>query len=960
MRGPVEGERIGRFLVVDVIGRGAMGVVVRAFDPRLQRLVAIKLVNPERSERAGLGRERLLSEARALARLSHPNVVAVFEVDVHEQRDYVAMELIDGIDLQRWLRERPRHWREITRVFAAAAEGLHAVHLAGLVHRDVKPANILMGRDGQVRVGDFGIARRIDTREDFDADATISGGADVEHWPLTEAGRVMGTPVYMAPEQHAGAPVGPAADQYALCVSLFEALWGRPPFGGPPARLAAAKRHPPRAPPHRGIPGWLFRVVVRGLEPDPQRRHGSARELAAALGRDPAARRRGIALVAAAITGTVLAVAMLRGDPPCAGGQARLAEAWSADVRASIGRAFASSTRPYAPAVWSQVSARIDDYAARWVALHTEACEATRVRGDPSGALLDRRMSCLARRRDHLVATLDLLARGGDEPVDAAFTLVGRLPALAPCAEAGSEAAVALPDDLAVRARVEAARAEVARARATYDAGRYDEALALADRTAAEARELAYEPLLVEALLVRGDALQTRGRHDEARVDLREATWTAIAIGHDTVAVEAAASLVWLESEYVRDFAAAAQWVEVARSELRRSGSPPAMAARVGNVIGVSMVNVGRWDEALAEYEHALGLIVDNPAEAYTAHGLRVNMANVYVGRGEGGRAREIYERELEGLEAMLGHDHPKVNALRNLLSDALSESGELDRAIVLGEATLASMHRVYGERGSELARAAMGLAISYVRAERRDEGLVLYRRARDLFSASGDRTGLALALANLGSLEIERGAYDAAEIALDRALALQHEIYGRESSDMVYPMIGKVDVLQAQGRLDEAEAMADQAERIATATLGPLAHERIVAKQVQQGVLARKGRLDEAIAVARDVLELAEQSDDVRSTTRPVARGELASLLVDAGAPAEALVLLDEAIADPGTRGSAHAVGFMITRGAALRGMGRDADARAELRRAVGEADRRGMTDASRRAKALLEDVEP
>ncbi len=923
--GPVAGDRIGRFLVVDALGQGAMGVVVRAFDPRLDRLLAIKLVNAERSERSGLARERLIAEARALARLSHPNVVAVYEVDVHEGRDYVAMELIDGVDLQRWLREQPRPWREITRAFAAAAEGLHAVHLAGLVHRDVKPANILIGRDGQVRVGDFGIARRFasgsaDEAEPSTLDAPTPDG-------LTEVGRVVGTPQYMAPEQHAGADVGPAADQYGLCVSLFEALWGRPPFLVPSSRLAVAKQTPPRAPPRRGVPAWLFRVVVRGLHPDPAQRHASCQALATALRNDPRGRRIAIGATAFAVAAVVTAGTLGRGEPPCEGGRAQLAELWNPQTRASLQRAFASSARPYAATVGAAMSTRLDDYGTRWAAMYTEACEATRVRGEQSEALLDRRMICLARRRDRLAATVELLIEGGDDTIDRAFTLVGRLPPLAPCADvAALEASIAPPDDPTTRDEVARARAEAARTRASYDAGRYAEAATMAQGVVTTARTLAYGPLVVEALLVRGDVLLAQGEIEAARSDLQEATWTAIGIGHDTVAVDAATSLVWLESESVRDNASADAWVELLRAELRRSGNAAPTAARASNAIGVSMSNAGRWDDAIAEFEHGLSLVADDPAEAYTVFTLRVNMANVYSARGESARAREIYEHEMTGFEAMLGRDHPTVNVLRRLLADSLSESGDLERARSLGDAALASLMRVHGEHGSEVAAAMGSLAVTAGRAGRADEALALHRRARDLLEEVGDRARLGTTLANIGSIEIDRGAYDAAEVALDRALAVLREVYGGDHHDLVFPLVNKAQILHAQGRLVEAEAMAAEAVRMAEATLDPLAYERIVAKSVRQVVLVAQGRRDEALALARQILDLAIRASDIRVSTRPLARLQLARLLTETGEAEQALELVDEALVELGETDAGELRGDLV----AAR-----AEARAALERA-------------------------
>ncbi len=278
---------IDRFEIRARLGGGAKGVVFAAWDPRLEREVAIKLL------RAGAGGpERLLAEARAQARLADPNVVVVHEVGELEDRVLLVMERIRGRTLRAWLDERERSWREIVATFAAAGRGLAAAHRAGLVHRDFKPANVLVSDDVEPRVlvGDFGLAL---------ADAT-------QHEPG------VGTPSYMAPEQHAGDAVGAAADQFAFCVALYGALWRRRPFaGGTAEELARDKAEGRIIAPPRGsnVPSWLRDAVLRGLSPDPAERWPTMDALVRVLGSDPARtrlRRLGIAvIVVVAIVATV-------------------------------------------------------------------------------------------------------------------------------------------------------------------------------------------------------------------------------------------------------------------------------------------------------------------------------------------------------------------------------------------------------------------------------------------------------------------------------------------------------------------------------------------------------------------------------------------------------------------------------------------------------------------------------
>ena len=280
-RAPV---RIGRFEVCRRIGAGGFGTVYAARDPALEREVAIKVLRP-----GGPTGDRLLAEARAMARLSHPNVVAVHEVGVADQRVFVVMELVAGTTLRGWTAGE-RDWRDVVHTFHQAGSGLAAAHAAGITHRDFKPENVIVGEDGRVRVGDFGLA----------------GGAG--DGPRVDGG----TPLYMAPEQHAGKSVTPAADQFAFCAALYEALYRQRPFAGSKVEeLAAAKglgdlvEPPARA----AAPGWLWPVVRRGMAPDPTRRWPSMQRLLAELERSP--RHRAVRLLVIALVTAVLGVALL-------------------------------------------------------------------------------------------------------------------------------------------------------------------------------------------------------------------------------------------------------------------------------------------------------------------------------------------------------------------------------------------------------------------------------------------------------------------------------------------------------------------------------------------------------------------------------------------------------------------------------------------------------------------------
>ncbi|MEM9454433.1 MAG: protein kinase [Myxococcota bacterium] len=298
-----EPTRIGRFVVIKRIGEGGMGMVYAAYDDTLDRKVAVKLLHG-RGSASSDGRARLIREAQALARLSHPSVIHVYEVDTWQEQVYLAMEFVDGGTLAVWQRQEGRVWREVLEAYVAAGRGLAAAHAAGIVHRDFKAANVLVRRDGAVRVVDFGLAR-----QELEAGAAISNSrpvlphssppslslvsgdsATAPDAPLTRTGVIMGTPAYMAPEQHLGQRADTRSDQFSYCVSLFEALYGFRPFGG--ENLSALRRNvlagrleaPPR---YSEIPPRIFKVLQRGLQIHPTERYPAMEPLLDELTRDP-------------------------------------------------------------------------------------------------------------------------------------------------------------------------------------------------------------------------------------------------------------------------------------------------------------------------------------------------------------------------------------------------------------------------------------------------------------------------------------------------------------------------------------------------------------------------------------------------------------------------------------------------------------------------------------------------
>jgi len=896
IRTPARGERIGRYLVLDVLGEGAMGVVLRAFDPDLERSVAVKLVQPQlaRSPKSEISRARLIVEARAQARVSHPNVVAIYEVGEHGGLVYVAMELVDGVDLQRWLAASPRSWREIVDAFIAAGRGLHQVHMAGLVHRDVKAANILVGDDGRVRMGDFGIARatyEVPSPELEGCD--LSDGFDVETTALTAEGRVVGTLAYMAPEQHTGKDVGPAADQYAFCVALYEALWGQRPYSADLRRLLAAKLAGPSEPPRgRDVPRWIFPIIARGLQAEPKQRHPDMAALCDALGRDPRVQRRRIAGVAVATIAVTGAIAFASSGPNvCDDAVEPLGGVWDPPTRATVEQAFATSERPWAAPAWAHAGPTLDRYADEWSTMRREACEATHVRGEQSSDLLDRRTVCLETRRRVLAATTAVLAEGGNEAVDHAFELVGRLRPLAPCADPiALVAAVAPPDDPTLREAVDHARTELAHARASVAAGRYREAVDVAHGITITARELGYAPLVADALAFEGESLLRLGRAVEARAALEEALWTAIGVGHDEAAAEAASSLVWVAGQHERALDEALRWGELASASLRRAhNEDPHELVQLENAIGAAQINAAQYDAGLVTLERALDRIAGNPTGNSGGGTIRHNIAILWLERGDHERARAVLEPTIAELEPLLGRDHPRLVSMRGTLAQVLGTAGDHRRALALFREEVEGLALAHGDDAIQVAYARSNLGLELANVGERAESIVVIERALATFERLGDDSGAATALINLAQEYLDSGAYDAAAPRFERALALLERANpDGKHPDLAHPLVGIGRVRLAGGRFAEAIESFERAERIAREGHGTVVRIRGDALAGKGAALLALGRTAEALDAAREQLTVMAAATDASPEDLPAAiRRHTEVLLAVAGAAA-------------------------------------------------------------------------
>ena len=437
--GPGRGQRVGRYLIVDDVGAGGMGKVVAAYDPLLDRKVALKFLTSPQARRAAPA--RVLAEAAAMARLSHPNVVTVHDVGMEGGLPFLSMELVDGMNLAVWRKKAPRTYRQIAQVMAAAARGLAAAHAAGIVHRDVKPQNILVA-GARVLVTDFGVSAEMDSD-----------------------GSVAGTPAYMAPEQIRGDKVDARTDVFGLCATLFEMLHGELPFTGTTpdeVRQQVLGGRVRETPAKSRIPARLHRLALRGLDLDPARRPQDMAALADELLADPAARRRRAALAVAAVAAVALAFwggGYLKVDPErqCRAGAEVMTGTWNEARRAQLGRRYAEAG---AGASWPMLRRRLEEYAGSWRTSYADTCSATYGKRVQSDDVFDLRMQCLQGQRGSIEAFL--FALGSATPGQLVQATAANLPAIPDCQITARPQTKPRPTDPASRAQI-AAHREAAR-----------------------------------------------------------------------------------------------------------------------------------------------------------------------------------------------------------------------------------------------------------------------------------------------------------------------------------------------------------------------------------------------------------------------------------------------------------------------------------------------------------------
>jgi tetratricopeptide (TPR) repeat protein len=677
------GAQLGRYRITAVLGAGAMGCVLAATDPELGRTVALKLLRASGGVAAEL-RPRLLREAQALARLSHPNVVTVHDVGSFGPQIFVALEWVDGGTLSDWLRER-RTRRAIVDAFRQAGEGLAAAHAVGLVHRDFKPDNVLVGKDGRVRVTDFGLALHVGAET---APAALPAQAALR---LTSTGLVVGTPAYLAPEQLDGKPADARSDQFAFCVALFEALHGHRPFAGddwPALRASVLAGELDRRPGGPRVPWWLDRVVARGLERDPARRWPTMRALLDALARGPLVTPSRIALAAVAI-GAIVIVVELRAtathrrerEAACREAAGAWAPVWTDASAAALPARLGPGGAPVAATVDRAFRA----YGDAWAKMTRASCLATEVEGTQARDVYLARERCLAERRDYAHELARALFDGPPPRIDGALEVASSLPSIDGCANTQALLAMAPAAESAEHARLRA-ELEARMAGATIagylrpDADPHAFAV-LADEAHA---------LGVPALESRARLLEARNTRDETeeQTALHAAALAALAAHDDGALADAWARMSYHAGFHAARYQESADWTAYAQAALDRLGGDPTREADLLTSRGFVLIFEGRPEEARHTMARARELLVASrgPDDWRIALAL-YGEGGALLAMGKLDDALALYRQARDLAKRVAGESSRVYEAAADNEANALVLLGRSDEALAIFEA---------------------------------------------------------------------------------------------------------------------------------------------------------------------------------------------------------------------------------------------------------------------------------
>ncbi len=900
------GETIGRLVLGDTLGTGAFGRVVMAYDSELKRKLAVKILKPEifASAAGKDAQKRLLREARAMAKISHPNVVTVHDIGMVNEQVFVAMEYVKGCNLREWLDEEARSLGEILLKFVAAGQGLAAAHREGLVHRDFKPDNVLVGTKGQVCVADFGLVSVGSRGSDKLASTEFATGIASEEINLTQAGALMGTALFMAPEQHRGEEVTPACDQFAYCVALYQALTGKQPFAGTTYQelrknVLGGRLRPIHA--SAKVPKWLQALLKTGLARNAGDRHSSMDVLLIALQAPPSSKRASVLLLLAIpLLGLSLygGFALTRDDrsESCADPDESLEGVWDVATQGRISAVFAAADRQSAFTVYR---ASVDKHVKDWRALHAAVCKLSESQGAAAQAGDTAQKSCLSERLNYL-SELSLKLQVGNENtlLDRAVKAVVNMSPLNRCSlEKVNFVVDPLPPSSEERRKVQSLNNVRHKAQALFDLGRLAEAEELL--TSAVDTEMLHAGSWARARYLLGKIKTDLGALDEAELLLHKAVDLGTQAGDDILVARAWLALQFLEGVERENFSRSDEFARMAELSLVRGRASESHVASLKKARAAVLLRKGKIKESIALLEEILPI--------YVAEGVNLELANLLSALGDAKVAdRELseavghYRLALAHIESLLGASHPENIYVLNNMSVALKYQGDVEgakevllRSLQLtehgfGHATvllvpiltnLTSIYRrlgqldaaeaagrraisvgstIAGDDSHRVAKAMTNLAIVMISKEEFSEATALFRKVLKRHQASfeGDHPAIASSLNNVGESLVSEGKSGEAVAFLVQAMEMKIRIYGEDHHKTASTYLTLAMAYEKVGNDLEALKLYQYALPIYSTAAGP-DHARTNSVRSSMGqLLLRRNETSSAVRILSQAVE--------------------------------------------------------------------------------------------------------
>lgn len=779
-----EPTRLGRFLIVERLGAGASGVVYSAYDPQLDRKVAIKLLRlgGEHAQQT----ERLAREAKAMARVHSDNVVSVYEQGVTEgQQLFVVMQLVDGATLREWLNEETPDFDRVLAVLLGAGDGLAAAHKVSLVHRDFKPDNILIDKEGRVRVADFGLAQN--NSVDVGNGTESSDSQSLGNRALTQSGSMIGTPDYMAPELLQGGQADAQSDQYSFAVTLYQSLCGRLPHNATTISelMETVGTVPPVAPSAGAMPNWLWQIVLRALSESPSDRFASVATLLREI-RNKQARRRtwpryvigGTLLCAAA--GVVAWTMTDKGAEVCTGAQAKLDTTWNSATQLGLQKGLSPLGNSRNLDTFERSRTLFDEYGSSWKNKHRQVCMASQ-RGEQSEATMSLRMRCLDRRHSEFDALLHVLSQPESELADKALRAIAEMTPIAVCDNVERlQQSRSIPEDPRDASALEELERQLDVAVQLRKVGQYEKGLEVARTVVNAAEEMKYEPFMADARAAYGDLQVRKGDYEKASESLRLAFSEGLGSGNDRAATLAAIRSTGLTGFRLRQAEEAKRWGWLSGTMLARLGEDPHLEALLATNLG--NVAFASRDYALAsEYFRQA---VDVNILAHTAGHLMVGFARSNLGATERlqGNLDEATKQLLLAatiIEANLGSEHPDLGRVLNSIGNLFlakkdyQESEKFHRrALQLKEKSLNAGH-------TSIAHSCNNLADVLSEQRRYTEAKPLFERAFSIWSDNYAAPHRLVSLADRGRAEcmMELGDSAGARVILEGVVRAQVQL---------------------------------------------------------------------------------------------------------------------------------------------------------------------------------------